>query len=47
MFNVGEWSWKIIICLLDILKCDFREVEEAIFQGFERPFELIFYILGI
>jgi hypothetical protein len=35
------------ICLLDVLKNDFVEVDESIFQGVERPCELIFYILGI
>jgi hypothetical protein len=32
---------------LDVLKNDFGEVDEAIFQGIERPNELIFSILGI
>jgi hypothetical protein len=34
------------ICLLDILKNDFGEVDEAIFQGVERPWEFISCILG-
>jgi hypothetical protein len=35
------------MCLLDVLKKDFGEVNEAIFQAVERPCELIFYNLGI
>jgi hypothetical protein len=38
---------KLIICLLNVLKNDFGEVDEAMFEGVERPFELIFCILGI
>jgi hypothetical protein len=45
LFHVGECPWKFIICLLDVLKCDFREVDEAMFKGVERPFELNFCIL--
>jgi hypothetical protein len=37
----------LIICPLDVSKTDFIEVDEAIFQGFERPCELILCILGI
>jgi hypothetical protein len=37
----------VIICLLDVLKNDFGEVDEAKFQGVERPYDLIFCILGI
>jgi hypothetical protein len=33
--------------LLDVFQNDFSEVDEAIFQGVERPCELIFCILGI
>jgi hypothetical protein len=33
--------------LLDVLKADFGEVDDALFQGVERPCELIFCILGI
>jgi hypothetical protein len=29
------------------LKNDFGEINEAMFQGVEGPYELIFYILGI
>jgi hypothetical protein len=31
---------------LDVLKKDFGEVDEAMFQGVERPGEIIFTILG-
>jgi hypothetical protein len=34
-------------CLLDVLKIDFGEVNEASLKGFERPFEDIFCILSI
>jgi hypothetical protein len=37
----------IIICFLDVLNNDFGEVDEAIFQGVERTYELIFFILSI
>jgi hypothetical protein len=47
MFQVGKWSWEIIIWLLDVLKCDFVEVDEALFEGLERPCKIIFSILGI
>jgi hypothetical protein len=30
------------MCLLDVLKNDFGEVDEAMFQGVELPSELIF-----
>jgi hypothetical protein len=36
-----------LICLLDVFKNDFSEVDEAIFQIVERPCEFIFYILDI
>jgi hypothetical protein len=32
-FLVGKWTWDLIICLLDVLKCDFREVDEAMFES--------------
>jgi hypothetical protein len=32
---------------MDVLKNDFGEVEEAMIQGVERPYENIFCILGI
>jgi hypothetical protein len=34
-------------CLLDVLKNGFGEVDEAIYQGVESPYELIFCILCI
>jgi hypothetical protein len=36
-----------MICLLNVLKCNFGEVDEAMFHDVERSFERIFYILGI
>jgi hypothetical protein len=47
MFEVGEWSLQLIIRQLNVLKNDLGEVYEAMFQGFERPCELIFCILVI
>jgi hypothetical protein len=47
MFQVGEWPWDLIICSLDVLKNDFGEEDEAMFQGVERLCELIFCILGM
>jgi hypothetical protein len=44
LFSVGEMSRDLIICRLEVLKNDFGEVYEAMFQGFERPCELIFCI---
>jgi hypothetical protein len=35
------------IWLLDVLKIDFGEVDESTFQGFERPYEVIFCILSL
>jgi hypothetical protein len=32
---------------LDVLKNDFGEVDEAMYGGVERPYKLIFCILGI
>jgi hypothetical protein len=46
MFYVGEWAWQPIICLLYVLINDFAEVDEAMFQGVERPYKLIFCILS-
>jgi hypothetical protein len=37
MFYVDELDWKFIICLLDFSKNDFVEVDEALYQGVERP----------
>jgi hypothetical protein len=38
---------ELIIGLLDVLKNDFVEVDEAMFHGVERSCEIIFCILGI
>jgi hypothetical protein len=38
---------ELIICLLDVLKNDFRDVNEAMFQGVERPCERILCIIDI
>jgi hypothetical protein len=35
------------MCLLDVLKNDFVEVDEAMFHSVERQCEIIFCILGI
>jgi hypothetical protein len=47
MISVGECPWELIICLRGDLKNDFGEVEEAMFQGVEWPFEFIFFNLSI
>jgi hypothetical protein len=47
MFYVSEWPRELIICLLYVLKCDIGDVDEAMFHDVERPFERIFYTLGI
>jgi hypothetical protein len=44
---LGEWTLELIIGLLDVLKNDFGEVDEGMFQGVERPCEIIFCILVI
>jgi hypothetical protein len=35
------------MCLVNVLKCDFVEIDEAMFLVVERPFERDFYILGM
>jgi hypothetical protein len=47
MFEVDEWSWELIICLLKVFKCEYRDVNKAMFHNVERPFERVCYILGI
>jgi hypothetical protein len=47
MFHVGEWTWELIICLLEVLKNEFCELAEAMIQVVERPWELIFCITDI
>jgi hypothetical protein len=42
LFETGEWPRKLINYLLGVLKNYFIEVEEAMFQGVDRPCELIF-----
>jgi hypothetical protein len=45
--SVSERLEPNLICLLDVFKNDFGEVDEAIFHSVERPCEFIFYILVI
>jgi hypothetical protein len=47
MFSVHEWPWELIICLLNVLKCNFVDVDEAVFHDDEGPIERNFYIFGI
>jgi hypothetical protein len=47
MFDVGEWPLVLIISHLDVLKNDFGEVDETMFQGVESPYELLFCIMSI
>jgi hypothetical protein len=35
------------MCLKDVLNSNFGEVDEAMFEGVERPCEIIFCNLGI
>jgi hypothetical protein len=46
IFYLDEWFVELI-CLLDILKKDFSDVDENIFQGVERPYEHISCIMSI
>jgi hypothetical protein len=43
--RVGEWPWGLY--LLDVLKNDFVEFDEEMFQWVERPCQPILYILSI
>jgi hypothetical protein len=45
--QVGEWPREFIIYLLEVLKLDFGEVDEAMIQTVKWPCEIIFYLLGI
>jgi hypothetical protein len=36
-----------LICFLDVLKCNFGEIDEAMFQVVEKHWELILCIQGI
>jgi hypothetical protein len=47
MFEKVEKPWKLIFRLRAATKYDLCEVDKAIFQGVEKPRELIFYLLGI
>jgi hypothetical protein len=47
MFWVRDWAWELIMFLLDNLKNDFGEFDEMMFQGVQRPCELISCMLGI
>jgi hypothetical protein len=33
------------MCLLDVLKNNFFDVDDAMFEGVEMPYEIIFFIL--
>jgi hypothetical protein len=37
MFQVGKLPLEIIICPLDVVKCNFGKVDEAMFQVVEKP----------
>jgi hypothetical protein len=38
---VGEWILELTFCLLGVLKNEFGEVSEAMFDGVERLYELV------
>jgi hypothetical protein len=42
IFSVGEWPLELKIFLLDVLKNVFGKVDEAMFEGVERPYEITF-----
>jgi hypothetical protein len=44
-FYVGDWPWELIICLLEVLKNAFIEVDEAIFLSVKWHCENIFCML--
>jgi hypothetical protein len=46
MFHVGKSPWEFIISLVLVLICFCGEVDEAMYQGTERPCELFFWIVG-
>jgi hypothetical protein len=45
--QVGTRSRELKICILDVLKCDFRDVDEAMLLRGERLSEIISYLLVI
>jgi hypothetical protein len=47
MFQLCEWPWELILCILDVLKFDFGEVDETMSKFAERPFENISCILAM
>jgi hypothetical protein len=47
MIQVGQWPWKLIIWLLDVLKCGFGEDVEGTLQCIEKQCDLFFCKLGI
>jgi hypothetical protein len=47
MFQLGEGPLELIIYLLDVLKIDFREVDDSMFHGIEGTCELILCFLDI
>jgi hypothetical protein len=36
-----------MICLPNVLKCNFGDVDEAMFHDVERPYEHIFFLLSM
>jgi hypothetical protein len=46
IFLVVKWSWELIICILDVLKCAFGDDYEVMLQGVERLYDIIFYLQG-
>jgi hypothetical protein len=47
MIEVGEWPGELIICLLNVLKSNFVDVDEAMFHDVVNPLERILNILCI
>jgi hypothetical protein len=44
---IGQMVWRNHNVILNVSKYYFSDVHEAMFHDVERPFEGIFYILGI
>jgi hypothetical protein len=36
-----------MVCLLDVLKNDFDEIDKAMYESVERPYDINFCIVGI
>jgi hypothetical protein len=46
IFQIGKWPCELMICLLEVLKCDFGDVQEALFQGVKKAMRKHFLPFG-